>query len=198
MMNMTSLAAALLRGGRRMTGGLLAAVLLLPLPAMALTYTSAWTATTSDSGGPTPPKPVYTDSVVGQRDDLTVDMGTYQGATSNAKSTISLTRGFSITQAGGQNVMAEADFAAYLAYAGLAVSEQVKDSKGHVIMDLSGGIFNANNTSGAKTLYTGAGSTVVKIADGNYTINVSITYNTNNKIGSWSMKSKHHFEALGE
>jgi hypothetical protein len=205
MTTLTSLTAALLRGGRRMTGGLLAAALLIPVPAMALTFTSNWSATyPTPSGAPTPIKPSFTDATVGQRDDLTVDMGTYQGTGGMNKggfyatSTINLTRGFSVTQAGGQNVFAEADYATYLADAGLAVSEQVKDSKGHLIMDLSGGIFNEQNTSGTKTLYANSASTTQKIADGNYTLTVSITYNTNNKIGSWSMKSKHHFEAIGE
>ena len=93
--------------------------------------------------------------------------------------------------------MAEADYASFLAFAGFTASEQVKDSKGHVVMDLSGGIFNVNNTSGTKKLYSNSASATVDIAKGNYTITVTLTYTTNNKMGSWSMKSKHHFEAMG-
>ena len=190
--------AAALKHGARVFAGLVAAVVLAPVPVMALSFTSPWNASYSQSGGPTPTKPTFTDTVVGQRDDLTVDMGAYNGSTAPAKSSITLTRGFSITNSGGQNVFAEADYASYLAYAGFTASEQVKDSKGHVVMDLSGGIFNVNNTSGTSTLYSNSASGTVKIDPGNYTIAVTLTYSTNNKMGSWHMKSKHHFEAMGE
>ena len=197
MTSATSFASGLLRRGPRLLGGLVAAVVLMPLPAMALTFTSPWTATYMQSGAPIPTKPTFSDAVSGQRDDLTVDMGTYQGATKTATSTINLTRGFSVTNGSGQNVLAEADYSTYLTYAGFNTGEQVKDSKGHVIMDLSGGIFNVNNPSGTQKLYANSGSTTVNIGPGNYTITVSLTYTTNNKIGSWKMKSKHHYEAMG-
>lgn len=189
---------AALKHSGRVLAGLLAAVVLMPVPAMALTFTSNWAASYSQSGGPTPPKPTFTDTVSGQRDDVTIDMGTYNGSTSQAASAITLTRNFSITNSGGQNVFAEADYSSYLANAGFAAGEVVTDSKGHVVCSLSGGIFSVNNSSATSKLYTNSASTTVNIPKGNYTITLGLAYYTNNKVGSWKMKSKHHFEAMGE
>src|SRR5215831_2905633 len=53
---------------KRLAAGLAAALLLTPVPAMALTFTTGWVASYSQAGGPTPPTPVYTDATAGGRD----------------------------------------------------------------------------------------------------------------------------------
>jgi hypothetical protein len=208
MTNLTNLTAALLRGGRRMTGGLLAAALLIPLPAMALTYNGNWTVKTDTaSWGATPPS-LDLGTQSGQEDDLYVNMGAYNNSsnsTSAATSTITLSRGFSVTGTNGkvkngQNVFLETDYATFLQFAGLSVSEVVTDSNNHPVMNLSGGPLMQNQGNGSK-LFANTANTNHNLNDGNYTITLSITYNANNKMhepGSWFNKSRHHFEILGD
>jgi hypothetical protein len=181
----------------RLPGAVLAAVVLLPVPALALTFTSPWTANTLVLGGPTPPTPTFTDAVTGQQDDLNVDMGTYQGATARAFSAIHLTRGFTITDGGGQDVMLEADYVTFLAHAGFVVREKVKTANGHTILDISGGHFTVENASGTEKLFAQEKAIMGHLKRGDYVIAVTVSYHTNNKIGSWRMKSLHHFELLG-
>ena len=85
-----------------MAGGLAAALLLLPAPAMAaLTFNGAtWTVVSNtQSGGPTPPAAMFTDATNNpkQEDDLYVNMGAYSGSTKTANSSIELTRGVNLS-----------------------------------------------------------------------------------------------------
>src|SRR6516225_2393984 len=90
----------LLKRWRQLIACLVAALMLIPVPAMALTFTSGWQSVISTSGGPTPPTPSVTDSTVGADDNMFVNYGTYQGSTAKAQSQITLDRNISVPSAG--------------------------------------------------------------------------------------------------
>lgn len=186
------------RPALRVLAGLPALLLLLPLPAMALTFTGNWAATYSQSGGPTPPKPTFSDVTnnAEQVDDLSVNMGNYQGSSAPATSTINLTRGISIT-APGQDV----DFAHLLVAgfqnAGTDITVSVKNSTGQTVVRPVQ--LNLNNTSKNLEYFLAFQNDVARLNKGNYTLNVQVQYFTNNKVGGWKSISAFHqfvFEGL--
>src|SRR5262249_22824562 len=121
-------------GTRRVVGELVTALLLMPMPALALTHLRSRHALTPLVGHPTPPTPVVTDSVSGQKDTLLVDMGVYtpSTATQTASSQVVLTRQVEIDKA-SQAIEFTHNFAGLFAYAGYNVTVQVKDSSGKVV-----------------------------------------------------------------
>ena len=112
---------------RRVLGGAVALLVLMPVPAMALTFLGSWVKSTSVSGGPTPPTPSFSDSTSGQNDSLIVDMGDYQGATATANSSITLTRQFQITSSSQQMQFDHAAMNQF-AQAGEKVTLKVEDA----------------------------------------------------------------------
>jgi hypothetical protein len=194
---MRNLFAAAQKHGGRVFAGLVAAVVLAPVPVMALTYSNTFSYNLSYSGSPAAPsKPSYTETIKGQEDDVTVDMGTANNT--SATSTLTFSRNITVG-AGGESVFGEADYGVNLASAGFTSSEKVTDSKGKTVyLNLAGGQFNVNNT-GANQTYAYSQDTTSKLAAGNYIFTLTVAYHTNNKVGSWSInaKSKHHFELLG-
>ncbi len=185
---------ALLRRSGRLFGGLAAAVLLLPLPAMALTFTSAWQAVTLQSGGPTPPKPTFTDSTTGGADSLTVNMGSYQGQTKTAVEAIALARSITVPTAGEAIQFAE-QFATQFKQGGVDLAVAVFDNHGNLVAAPI--TFNQQTNSKAFTTITGNQSVKQTINGGNYILTVGVAYNTNNKIGGWKAISAHHFQITG-
>ena len=191
------------RSLKRLLAGLAAALLLLPVPAMALTFNGSWTAIYSQSGSPTPPKPSFTDSVSGNgsakaEDFLTVDMdpsGSAYTTTSAAQSQIVLTRTINVT--GSQVVKLEDEYTDLFQQAGLNTQVLVSDSRGRTVA----AFFQGQSTS-SKTLTTLSGDPQIRptLGAGTYTLKVTVTYNTNNKfsgIAGFAKKSKHQFDFEG-
>jgi hypothetical protein len=208
-MNAMNLAAALLKGGRRLLGGLLAALLLVPMPVLAsVTFSGSWSPTFSTSGSPTPPTPTFSDSTTsngshGQQDVLDVGMGTYNGNPASKPSqesfeTITLTRQINWSPSGPENLNGVWTLDEFLNSAAQGADQvNVLNSKGNVVTHLIG-----------NQMYMGSGSTPseVKMSDheflppsqlpaGTYTLQVTVQLHTlvNNKLGGqWKSKSKSH------
>jgi hypothetical protein len=194
MMPIRNFALRLLRGGRRMIGALAAAALLVPLPAMALTFTGPWQAFTNVSGGPTPTTPTFTDVTNGGTDDLVVDMKDYQGATAKAASIITLVRPIEITSA-SEAVDFAHQFAADFKQGGVVAAVGVFDGRGNLV---AAPITFAQQTRSTTFTPIGADQSVTEtFSKGNYFLGVGVIYFTNNKIGGWKEVSKHHFEIEG-
>ena len=194
MKSATSVVSALSRRGWRVLGGLVAAALLMPLPAMALTFTSAWQSSTAVFGGPTPTAATFTDTTNGGDDNLFVDMGSYQGKTKTAASAIGLARSINVPSAGEAIDFAQ-QFASQFKEAGVNLAVAVFDSKGNLVAAPI--TFSQSNSSTTFTTISANQSVTRTLKGGNYTLAVGIVYNTNNKIGGWKAISKHHFEIDG-
>jgi hypothetical protein len=187
-------AKSLLKSWRRLIVCLVAALMLIPAPAMALTFTSAWQSAISTTGGPTPPTPIVSDSTNGGDDNLFVNMGNYQGSTQKGLSSITLDRNISVPSAGEAISIASA-FATQLADAALHLSVRVLDGSGNQVAapitfngTVSGTTFSTISANQKNTqTYNG----------GNFVLEVKINYETTNKIGGWKNISVHHFEFLG-
>ena len=182
---------------KRAIGGLIAAVLLLPVPAMAaLTFNGSWVATYAQSGGPTTAKPTFTDYTdnAHQEDQLLLNNPNYQGSTAPATSTIELTRGFTLSTS-NQKLEFEDAFVELLNHAGGSVSVAVKNSSGATVLTPLNSVFS---TTGSKLVAQFNEVFKNTLAKGNYTLDIKITYNTNNKVGSWkSISPNHYFEFQG-
>ena len=187
----------LMRQWKRMVGGLAAALVLLPVPAMAaLTFNGSW-AVSSDtqSGVPTPPQATFSDSTSNatQTDNLTVNMGQYSGK--SASSTIELTRGVTLSSS-NQLLEFEQSFSnVLLTNAGVSLSVSVKNSSGTVVQTPL--TYNYSTTGSTKlSVFQSNFNNLLK--SGAYTLDVKLTYVTNNKIaGGWNAISAHHFEFVG-
>src|SRR5262245_23253787 len=179
---------------KQVVAGLLAALLLLPVPAMAaITFNGTWTPVISTVGGPTPPTPMWHDDTTGQVDNLTVDMGTYQGATQPATSKIELTRSFNLST-DNQTIQYAQQFTSQFTKAGFDVEVHVKNSSGQTLFDP---IVSMHSFSGPTT-WTETDTTLNNtLKKGNYSLDVLVKYNTNNKIGGWQTISPHHFVFQG-
>jgi hypothetical protein len=185
--------AASSRGGWRLAGSLLAAALLMPLPAMALTFTSNWQGVTAVSGQPTQTAATFTDSTDNskQEDDLFVNLGNYQGATKTAVSAIALAR--NITVSGPSEAIDFAhQFASQFKQAGVNVAVAIFDNQGHLVAVPITFSQSTNSTNFATISANQSATQTIK--GGNYVLSVGIAYNTNNKIGGWKTISQHHFE----
>lgn len=208
-MNAMNLAVGLLRGSRRMLGGLVAALLVLPMPVLAgVTFSGNWSATTSTSGSPTPPTPTYSDSTTsngshGQQDVLDVGMGTYNGAPASTTKqqsfeTITLNRSIVWSPSSSENLNSLWTLDDFLNAAAQGTDKvDVLDSKGNFVAHLMG-----------RQVYQGSGGTPTetKMSDmellppsqlpaGTYTLQVTVQFQTlvNNKLGGqWKSKSKSH------
>jgi hypothetical protein len=184
----------LLKSWRRLIVCLVAALILIPAPAMALTFTSAWQAATSLSGGPTSPTPTVTDVTNGGDDNLFVNMGNYQGSTQKATSIITLERQISVPSPGEAISMASA-FATDFKQGGVDVAVGVFDSRGHLVaLPIT---FDQQTNSTVFTTISANQTTTQNLKGGDYFLAVAISYTTNNKVGGWNTKSVHHFEFLG-
>jgi hypothetical protein len=182
---------------KQLIGGAVAALMLLPVPAMALTFIDAWAPVISTSGGPKPAPPTFSDVTnnAKQLDDLTVNMGNYQGSTATAQSSIELTRHVSVPD-GSQNVSFQEQFTSQFTQAGASVTVAVKDASGHNVL------FTPLSFSFQSTLTQPVTVQVFQLATrkvngGTYTFDVKVAYNTNNKIGGWKTISPHAFEFKG-
>jgi hypothetical protein len=189
---------------RRVVGGLVAALLLMPLPAMAITYLGSWTvASSSATGGPTPPTfTIAGDNVTnaGQNDQLLVSIPDYQGSTANATSTITLTRPVSISQPGGQTVEFDHSFTGLFSQAGYSVTVALDDSSGHVVLTPISVNKSTTSTQFAQ-LQDSVKALERKIPNGSYTLVVTLTDTTSNKIGGWKRYqsiSAHEFDFQGQ
>jgi hypothetical protein len=186
---------------QRTVGGLAAALLLIPVPAMAgLSFSGTqWTAVSnSQSGGPTPPMATFTDTLnsANQEDDLFVNMGNYSGATATAKSSIELQRGINLSTS-KQLVEFEQEFSAQFEQAGMSLSVAVLDSHGKNVQTPLSFSFSTNSSSFTPVTVKEANINN-ELKAGNYTLDVKVSYNTNNKIGAWkSISPFHHFEFEG-
>ncbi len=194
-MKMTNLATAMLRNGKRIGGGLLAIALLAPLPALALTFSSAWQATLT-FGGPTPPTPVINDQVTTvapnqQEDNLSVNLGNYQGTTQTAVSAVALSREFTVSSPSEAIDFAQ-QFSDQFKQAGVNVAVTVFNSKGQLVYAPL--TFSQSTTSTVFTTISANQNVTQTIKAGTYTLAVGIIYNTNNKIGGWKTISQDHFE----
>jgi hypothetical protein len=179
---------------RRVVGALAACLVLLPVPAMALTFTGSWVASYSQSGGPTPPTPTFTDNLSADQnqDVLTVNMGTYQGATAPATSTIQLARPFSVS-ARSQTVEFDHAFTTLFNQGGATVTVAVQDALGQTLVTP---INFSQSTTG--TAFLSDDETVFnRLRAGNYTLAVTVTYQTSNKIGGYQSRSVHTFDFEG-
>jgi hypothetical protein len=203
-MNAKNWAVLLPRGLRRVVGGVVTTLLLMPVPAMAITYLGSWSATFTQTGGPTPPKPTFTDvpnfNGNPQNDQLLVDMGEYQGSTATATSTIQLTRQVSIPKT--QRIEFDDGFSGLFSQAGYSATVTVKDSNGNIIVTP----INVTKSTTSKTFIELQDSNNVtqSIAGSakNYTLVVTVTHNTSNKVGGWKHnpphKSAHEFDFQGQ
>ena len=186
---------------KRAVGGLAAALVLLPVPAMAaLTFNGAtWTVlSNTQSGGPKPPAATFTDTTnnAKQQDDLFVNMGNYNGSTATAASSIELTRGITLSSS-NQLLEFEQDFMTQLKQAGVSVTVSVKNSSGQVVQTPL--TYSASTSSTSFVKYSVSQSNFNNLLkSGAYTLDVKVTYNTNNKIGAWqSISPANHFEFKG-
>jgi hypothetical protein len=181
---------------KRFVAGLLAALVLLPVPAMAaITFNGTWTPVISTVGGPTPPTPLWSDATnnPGQVDDLTVNMGTYQGSTQQATSKIELTRPINLST-DNQTIEYLNQFTSQFTKAGVNVEVWVKNSSGQVVLNP---IVVSHNFSNTTTLQETDMTFANTLKKGNYTLEVQVIYNTNNKVGGWKTISPHKFEFKG-
>src|SRR6516225_2110814 len=163
---------------RRLVVCLVVALTLVPLPAMALTFTSPWQSAITTAGGPKPPTPTFSDATNGGQDDLFVDMGTYQGKNKAALSVISLERQISVPSAGEAINFAHA-FATDFKQGGVDVAVAVYDSSGHLVATPI--TFDQQTNSTVFTTISAVQSASQSFAGGNYILSVGIAYNTNNK-----------------
>jgi hypothetical protein len=126
-------------------------------------------------------------------------MKTYQGSGSDqSKSTIVLSRQFTISASGGQNVLASEDFSDLFKQASVIVQIQVKDASNTNTLWTPLNFTASNNTNKFKAL-AGTFSSINTLAAGTYTVDVTVIYATNNKLGGWMKdKSAHHFHFEGE
>jgi hypothetical protein len=193
-MRLKSLPLGLRKTWWRLTTSLVAVLILVPVPAMALTFTGPWQAVTSTSGGPTPPAATFSDVTNGGDDNLFVNMGNYQGTTQKALSVIALTRNISVPSSGEAIQFAHA-FTTDFKQGGVDVAVAVFDNHGHLVATPI--TFDKQTTSTTFTTISANQSVKQNINGGNYILSVGIAYNTNNKIGGWKTKSQHHFEFLG-
>lgn len=187
-------ARSVLRSPARLLAGLAAALLLLPIPAMALTFNGSWQSATAVSGGPTPPTPTFTDSTNGPDDNLTVDMGSYQGQTKTAYSTIGLARTINVPSAGEAIKFAE-QFSTDFQQGQVALAVAVFDSKGNLVAAPI--TFSKSVAATTFTNVSDSQTATKSFNGGNYILTVGVAYDTTNKIGGWKTKSKHHFEFTG-
>jgi hypothetical protein len=130
-----------------------------------------------------------------QQDDLFVNKGNYQGATATAVSTIELTRGITLSTA-NQFLEFVDQFTAQLKQAGLSATVAVKDSGGRTVLTPLSYSTSTNSTTFQQfQVFQAEFNNLLK--SGNYTLDVKVTYNTNNKIGGWKTVSQHHFTFAG-
>jgi hypothetical protein len=180
---------------RRVIPGLVVALLLMPTPALALTFLGSWSATYTQTGGPTPPTPVFTDSVSGQDDRLTVDMGNYTGSTAVATSTIQLTRQIQVTSA--SQAVQYAHAAGYtFQQAGETVTVVLKNASGGTTLSTPISVSFTNNSTVPVT-FSDSETVRNTLNGGTYTLVVTVTHKTNNKLGLWRKKSQHVFDFAG-
>jgi len=195
-----SYAAALTgRLGKRLVVGLVVAVLLMPTPAMALTFLGSWSAQINLSGGPLPPAPTFSDSLTNNgtptaQDVLTVDMGDYQGATMKATSSIELKRNMQVTSA-SQLVTFMQDFTSQFAQAGVSSEVTVYDSNGR--NGFTPVVFGRDNQSSKFVTFSAQQSANKTLTAGTYLLDVTVTYTTDAKLGAWKSISRHHFTFQG-
>ncbi len=160
-------------------GGVAAALVLLPVPAMAaLTFTgTTWTvASDTQSGGPTPPAATFTDVTNNpkQEDDLYVNMGNYTGSTKTATSSIELTRGITLSSS-NQLLEFEQNFMTELKQAGLSVTVSVKNSSGQVVQTPLTYSTSTSSTSFVK--YTVSQANINNLLkSGAYTLDVTVAF----------------------
>jgi hypothetical protein len=182
---------------KRLLGALLAALALLPVPAAmaTLTFSGSWTPIISTVGGPTPPTPTFSDITnnAQQVDDLTVNMGTYQGSTALATSSIELTRPITLSTS-NQSIRFTQQFISQFTQAGESVTVKVKNSSGATVLTP----ITSNRSFNATTTLQESDLTLTNVlAKGTYTLDVKVVYNTTNKLGGWKTKSPHQFEFKG-
>jgi hypothetical protein len=195
-MPIKTVAAKLMGRWKQLLGGLIAALLLLPVPAMALTFSGHWKAIVQRQGRPKPQRPTFTDvpNNPGQMDMLTVNMGNYQGVKSTATSSIDLTHRFTIT-APQQQIKLNDQFASQFAQAGARVTVTIKDAQGHVLrtpLRFRGKIRSASFGTLQADL-----AKFLTLRKGHYILDVQVIFQTDRKRGGWNTISPHKFVFMG-
>jgi hypothetical protein len=187
---------------RRVVGGLVAALLLMPVPALAITYLGSWSAMTTVSGGPKPPTPaIISDAITngGQNDQLLVNVGQYQGSTATASSQIVLTRQIQITS-NSQGIEFDHTYDALFSYGGYTTRVEVDNSKGQAVITPIN-VSPSNSSAAFKELQDNL-NVKQSLAKGTYTLKITIINTTNNKVGGWKFnpghKSFHEFDFQGQ
>ena len=105
----------------------------------------------------------------------------------------------SISQPGGQTVEFDHSFSGLFSQAGYSVTVAVKNSSGQTVLTP----ISVNRSTTSKTfteLQDSLNALEKKIPNGNYTLVVTVTDTTSNKIGGWKhgSKSKHEFDFQGQ
>jgi hypothetical protein len=186
---------------KQLVGGLVAALVLLPVPAMALTFSGSWKAVILTKGKPLPPKPTFADVTnnAKQKDQLTVNMGNYQGVKTVSVSSIELTRRFSIS-APSQQLQVEDQLFNQFARSGGQVTVVVKDMNGHVVTTplRFRTPFPPTNFGGFTPFGDGEKfqSSPFSLKKGHYIFDVKIVYRSGHH-GGWKTISPHQFEFVG-
>jgi hypothetical protein len=186
------IAAGVLGNWRRWLGGVVAGLVLLPVPAMALTFSGSWQAVVQRQGIPIPPRPIFTDNHVGAQDNLTVNMGDYQSRSANATSSIELTRRFSISSPTEQ-IKLEDVFSGQFANSGVKLSVAIKDPRtGRVLRTPLAFQQQIRSTSFSKI--DAEITKFLTLRRGRYLLDVKIIYQSHHRRGGWQTISPHQFE----
>jgi hypothetical protein len=195
-MLITKVATRFLGRWKQLLGGLIAALLLFPVPALALTFSGSWKPVIQRTGRPRPPRPTFTDVTnnPGQRDELTVNLGNYQGSKTKATSSIELTRRFSISAAQEQ-LDFKGQFVDQFAQAGEKVIVSVKDAHGNTVLRALS--FKEKVKSSKFTTVEEELDRMIRLKKGHYVLDVKVIFETDRKTGGWKTISPHQFDFIG-
>lgn len=171
---------------QRVIVGVITAAVLLPVPALALTWTSPWFITQDQRGGAPAATVAFGDFLGGGF--LSIDMGSY-ATPRTAHSNVSATRTFSIGGTG--NFLAIMDsYASSLRQAGLTVIIDVRR------VDGGDNIFTAgplNEQAGRRSRFvSGIRSEIDFLDAGDYQVTIDVRYNKAGR-GAWTNVSAHRF-----
>jgi hypothetical protein len=175
---------------KKMLAGVAVATLLLPVPALALTFLGSWVFTSVITGGAPVPTTSFSDSANGG--SLTIGMGSYS-ATPSASSEITATRNFTIPS-GGQMVSVFRSWITTLQQANLQVKINIMKTNGNTSLD-----FNSADSAGlTQTTFTRTFTNSQRLTPGTYKVVIDILYKTNAATPhKWINSSPHRFDFTG-
>jgi hypothetical protein len=190
------IATRFLRRWKQLLGGLIAVVLLVPVPALALTFSGSWKPVLQRTGRPRPPRATFTDVTnnPGQKDELSVNLGNYQGGKTKATSSIELTRRFSISTPQEQ-LEFKGQFVDQFAQAGEKVLVTIKDAHGNTVLRTFS--FKEKVNSSKFTTVEEEFDRLIRLKKGHYVLDVKVLFQTDRKTGGWKTISPHQFDFIG-